>query len=125
MYVCSVMSYFTARYYYACLGVPNVVPNVTIITNSTMINGNSVTLTLSWREPFNNLDPIVNYIISCSSVWCPLYFTAETSDNATRNYTITDLAPNTNYTFSVAAVNSVGTGKTGVAMIITPGRITL
>ena len=119
------MSCFTARYYCTCLGVPNKVPNVTIITNSTMINGNNVTLTLSWREPFNNLDPIVKYIISCSSVRCPPNFTAETTDNATRNYTITDLSPNTNYTFSVAAVTSVGKGKTGVVMITTPGGITL
>ena len=118
------MSCFTARYYYVCLGVPNVVPNVTIITNSTLVNGNNVTITLSWGEPFNNLDPIVNYSVSCSRLRCP-YFTAETADNATRNYTITNLSPNTNYTFSVAAVNSVGKGKTGVVMIITPGEITL
>ena len=101
------------------------VPNVTIVADSIMVNGNIVALTLSWGEPFNNLDPIVNYIISCSSVRCLLNFTVKTTDNATRNYTITDLSPKTHYEFSVAAVNSVGKGKTGVVMITTPGRITL
>ena len=101
------------------------VPNVTIVANSTVVNGNIVTLTLSWGEPFNNLDPIVKYIISCSSVRCPPYFTAETTDNATRSYTITDLSPNTYYRFSVAAVNSVGKGRTGVVMVTTPGEIAL
>ena len=101
------------------------VPNVTIVANSTMVNGTIVTLTLSWREPFNNRDPIVKYIISCSSVRCPSYFTVEITDNATRNYIITDLSPNTYYRFSVAAVNSVGKGSTSVVMITTPGEITL
>ena len=101
------------------------VPNVTIVANSTMVNGTIVTLTLSWGEPFNNLDPIMKYVISCSSVRCPPYFTVETTDNATRNYSVINLSPNTYYKFSVAAVNSVGGGRTGVVMIITPGEITL
>ena len=101
------------------------VPNVIIVDNSTMVNETIVTLTLSWGEPFNYLDPIVNYVISCSNVRCPPYFTIETTDNATRNYTITDLSPNTYYTFSVAAVNSFGKGRTGVVMVTTPGEITL
>ena len=80
--------------------------------NSTIINGNNVTLTLSWGEPFNNLDPIVNYTVSCSSdVMCPPNFT--TTDNTTRSYTITNLTPMTNYTFSVVATNSVGSGEAG------------
>ena len=101
------------------------VPNVTTVANSTMVNGSNVTLMLSWGEPFNNLDPIVNYIISCSSVRCPQYFAAKTTDNATRTYIITALSPNTYYTFSVAAVNSVGKGKTGIVMITTPGEVIL
>ena len=53
------------------------VPNVTV-DNSTIsvINGSIVTLALSWGEPFNNLDPIVNYTVSCSGdVTCPPNFT--------------------------------------------------
>ena len=82
-----------------------------------------ITLTLSWREPFNNLDPIVNYTVSCSGdVTCPPNFT--TTDNTTRSYTITNLTPMTNYTFSVVTTNSIGSGEAGVVMIITPGKVT-
>ena len=100
-------------------GVPGRVPSVTVdIVN---INGNNVTLTLSWREPFNNLDPIVNYTVSCSGdVTCPPNFT--TTDNTTRSYTITNLATMTTYTFSVVATNSIGSGEAGVVMITTQGN---
>ena len=92
------------------------VPNV-IVDSST--NGNTVTLTLSWREPFNNLDPIVNYTVSCSSdVTCPPNFT--TTDNTTRSYTITNLIPNAYYVFSVVATNSIGSGEAGVVVIGNP-----
>ena len=100
------------------------VPNVIVDDNTINMNGNNVTLTLSWREPFNNLDPIVNYTVLCSSnVTCPPNFT--TTDNTTRSYTITNLTPMTNYTFSVVATNSVGSGEAGVVMIITPGKVML
>ena len=88
--------------------------------------GNNLTLTLSWEEPFNNLDPTVNYTVSCSGdVTCPSNFT--TTDNTTRSYTITNLTPMTNnYTFSVVATNSIGSGEAGIVMITiaTPGKIT-
>ena len=98
------------------------VPNVTVDDNSSNINGNNVTLTLSWGEPFNNLDPIVNYTVSCSgdNVTCPSNFT--TTDNTTRSYTITNLTLMINYTFSVVATNSIGSGEAGVVMITTPGK---
>ena len=96
------------------------VPNVTVDENT--INGNNVALTLSWGEPFNNLDPIVNYTVSCLPQ-CPPNFT--TTDNTTRSYTITNLAPGTSYTFSVVATNSIGSGEAGVVMITTPpGEVT-
>ena len=88
------------------------VPNVTIDNNSININGNNVTLTLSWGEPFNNLDPIVNYTVSCSGdVTCPPSFT--TTNNA---IIITNLTTMTTYTFSVVATNSIGSGEAGVVM---------
>ena len=103
------------------VGVPGIVPYVTVDENIVVINGNVVTLTLSWGEPINNLDPIVNYTVSCSGdITCPPNFT--TTDNTTRNYTITNLTPMTNYTFSVVATNSVGSGEAGVVMITTPGN---
>ena len=94
------------------------VPGVTV-DDTIIINGKNVTLTLSWGEPFNNLDPIVNYTVSCSGdVTCPPTFT--TTDSTTRSYTITNLIPMTSYTFSVVATNSIGSGKAGVVMITTP-----
>ena len=94
------------------------VPDVTVDDRTFNINGNIVTLTLSWGEPFNNLDPIINYTVSCSGdVTCPLNFT---TDNTTRSYTITNLIPMTDYTFSVVATNTIGSGEAGVVMITTP-----
>ena len=94
---------------------------VTVDNNTININRNNVTLTLSWREPFNNLDPIVNYTVSCSGdVTCPPNFT--TTDNTTRSYTITNLTPMTNYTFSVVATNSISSGEAGIVMITIPGK---
>ena len=87
---------------------------IAIVDNNTIdINGNNVNLTLSWEEPFNNFDPILNYTVSCSGdVTCPPNFT--TTDNTTRSYNITNLAPMTNYAFSVVATNSIGSGEAGV-----------
>ena len=104
-------------------GVPAIVPNVMVDINTININGNNVTLTLSWGEPFNNFDPIVNYTVSCSGdVTCPPNFT--TTDNTTRSYTITKLTTVTNYIFSVVAINSIGSGEAGVVMSTTPGKAT-
>ena len=101
-------------------GVPAMVPGVRVHSNIIIIsdNGTNVTLTLSWRKPFNNRSPIVNYILSCSGdVTCPPDFiTRET----TRSYTITNLTSVTDYTFSVVATNSIGSGEAGVVMITTP-----
>ena len=99
------------------------VPDVTVDDNTINVDGNIVViLILSWGEPFNNLDPIVNYTVSCSGdVTCPPNFT--TTDNTTRSYTITKLTPMTNYTFSVVATNSIGSGEAGIVMITTlPGE---
>ena len=58
--------------------------------------------------------------MSCSDdVTCPPNFT--TTDNTTRSYTITNLIPNTHYTFSVVATNFIGSGEAGVVTITTPG----
>ena len=97
------------------------VPDVAVDDNAININGNNVTLTLSWGEPINNLNPIVNYTVSCSGdVTCSQNFT--TTDNTTRSYTITNLTPMTNYTFSVIATSSIGNGEAGVVTITTPGN---
>ena len=77
-------------------------------------------LRLIWGEPFNNLNPIVNYTVSCSGdVTCPPNFT--TTDNTTRRYTMASLITMTNYTFSVVATNSIGSGEAAVVMTTFPG----
>ena len=102
-------------------GVPAMITNLTFDNNTINIIGNNVALTLSWGEPFNNLDPIVNYTVSCSGdVTCPPNFT--TTDNTTRSYTITNLTTMTTYTFSVVATNSIGSGEAGVVNVTTPGK---
>ena len=100
-------------------GVPIKIPKVAVDKST---NGNNVTLTLSWGEPYNYHDPIVNYTVSCSGdVTCPPNFT--TTDSTTRSYTITNLTPMTNYTFSVVATNSIGSGE--AVMITNPGKVTV
>ena len=95
---------------YIITGAPLIVPSVAI---------SDVPYILSWGEPFNNLDPIVNYTVSClGDVTCPPNFT--TTDNTTRSYTITNLTPMTDYTFSVVATNSIGSGEAGIVNITTP-----
>ena len=103
-------------------GIPKIIPDVTATINTNNIIGKAISVSLSWGEPFNNLDPIVNYTVSCSGdVTCSPNFT--TTDNTTRSYTITNLATVTNYTFSVVATNSIGSGEAGVVMITTPGEV--
>ena len=110
-------------YYTVTAGVPAIVPNATVDDNSININGTNVTLTLSWGEPFNNFDPIMNYTVSCSGdILCPQNFI--TTDNTTRSYTITNLTTMTNYTFSVVATNSIGIGEAAEVNITTPGEVT-
>ena len=100
------------------------VRDVTVDDNTININENIVTITLSWGEPFNNLDPIVSYTVSCSGdVTCPSDFTI--TDSTIRSYTITNLTPMTTYTFSVVAINSIGSGEAGVVMITTAGKVTV
>ena len=90
-------------------GVPLKVPDVIVDDNTININGNNVNFTLSWGEPFNNLDLIVSYTVSCSGdVTC-----FATTVTTTRSYRITNLTPMTDYTFSVVATNSIGSGKAG------------
>ena len=94
-------------------GVPVKVPDL-YITNST--NGGVVSFTLRWGEPFNNYDPIIMYHVSCSGdAPCPQSY--NTTNNHTRSHTFTGFTPNSYYTFSVVAINSIGSGEAGIMMI--------
>ena len=109
----------TYVYYGNFIAAPDQVPGVMVITDSITLNDDNVTLTLSWGEPFNNFDPIVNYSIHVTYLGDNARIFS-TIDSTTRSYTIINLIPITNYTFSVAATNSIGSGETGVVMITTP-----
>ena len=102
-------------------GLPGRVPGITV--DNVNFNGDVVTFMLSWGESYNNFDPIVNYTVSCSGdVTCPPVFT--TIDNTARSYTIANLTTMINYTFSVVATNSIGSGEASVVMITTtPGEV--
>ena len=102
------------------------------MTDSMTVDGNMFNLTLSWGEPFNNFDPIVNYAVSCyGDVQCFSNFT--TPDNSTRSYIVTNLNSAISYTFAVVASNSLGSGEPAIyttrsgywyALVITPHSIT-
>ena len=108
---------------FCCTETPDVpVPVPGVRVDDIIINGNNITLMVYWEDTFDNFNPIVSYTVSCSGdVTCPPNFT--TTDNTTRSYTITNLTPITDYIFSVVATNSIGSGRAGTAMIITPGMI--
>ena len=98
-------------------GVPGKVPNVNV-TNST--NGNVVNFTVTWGEAVNHLDPIIMCNVSCSGdPPCPQSY--NTSNNQTTSYTFIGFTANSSYTFSVVAINSIGSGEPGV---VTVGEIT-
>jgi len=100
--------------------IPDDVSGVMVDKESiTITESNNITFTLVWSEPFNNFDPIINYTISCSGdPSCPQDIT--TPDNTTSYYTITDLLPGTDYTFTVIATNSIGSGGGEALMTTTP-----
>ena len=89
-----------------------------IIENSVRVNGSCVTLTLRWEEPLSYFGPIINYTVSC--LGDVKNFT--TTDSTARSYTITNLTPMTNYTFSVVATNSFSSGEAGLLVDTTPGE---
>ena len=54
--------------------------------------------------------------MSCSGdAPCPQSY--NTTNNHTRSHTFTGFTPNSYYTFSVVAINSIGSGEAGVVMV--------
>ena len=118
MYVCTYLVVYVLVNY-LCTAVPDEVPYVRVDMDSITLDDDNVTLTLIWGEPFNNFDPIVNYTVSClGDMGCPPNFT--TTDSTTRSYTISSLISMINYTFSVVATNSIGSGDPGMEIFSAP-----
>ena len=84
---------------------------ISVINDSINNDGDNITLTLIWDEPFDNFNPILSYKILCTSQSpCPAAVTVYN----TTSVNITNLMPKTMYTFSVIATNSIGDGEAGV-----------
>ena len=77
---------------------------------------NNVSFTLNWNEPFDNFDPIVNYIITinCNDASCPVMFTVTTT-SASVSF-ITDLSMMT--PLSLTATNTIGTSDPATIVIV-------
>ena len=114
------MGLFILYYYPKSLGTPDRVPGIMISEDSVRINGSNITLTLSWGEPLSYFGPIISYNVSWNDSTLLQDFT--TPDNTTRSYIITNLAPMTDYTFSVVATNPFGGGEAGLLVDTTPGE---
>ena len=92
--------------------------------NITLLKERNISLLLTWEDPFNNFDPIVNYSVSgCIRQGkdpipsmgilgqCPSFSILSVLDNTTKFFTMNGLLPSTRYVFMVAAANSLGTGE--------------
>ena len=92
--------------------------------NITLLEKKNISLLLTWDDPFNNFDPIVNYSVSgcvqqgkgptpTMSILeqCPSFTILSILGNTTKSYTMNGLLPSTRYVFMVAAANSLGTGE--------------
>jgi len=103
---------------YIYAAVPNQVVDISVINELISIDGDNVTLTLTWIEPFDNFNPILRYIVSCvGSTTCPPTVIV---DYNTTSVNLTNLMPNTFYNFLVIATNLIGDGNAGMLKIITP-----
>ena len=73
--------------------------------------------TLNWGVPFDNFDPIQNYIITigCTGSECPLTLS---NDNVTTTRHVSYTTTMTNVTIMVTASNTVGTSDPAVLEVI-------
>jgi len=99
------------------VGVPG---PVTSLQYSTMqLLETSVSLLLTWEEPFSNFNPIDHYTVSgCTRTdsmtgitRCPNITVFSTTEAAVTNFRIDQLPSNSRYTFMVTAANSLGNGR--------------
>jgi len=69
---------------------------------------------LSWKQPFNNFDPITNYIVTCYTDDGAASCSGCDVNGNTRYCDISDFSPTENYSFHVNAANDIGIGEPGV-----------
>ena len=98
------------------VGVPGPVANLQYSTM--MLAEATVSLLLTWEEPFSNFNPIDHFTVSgCARTdsvtaitKCPNITVFSTIDAALTNFHINGLPSNIRYTFMVTAANSLGDG---------------
>ena len=102
--------------FYLFIGVPSKVLVISVTNQFIDNDGDEVTVTISWEEPFDNFDSIISYTVSCSGrSACPA---AVTVYNAT-SINLTNLMTRTMYMISVIATNFIGDGEAGLLNITT------
>ena len=90
---------------YSITAAPEKVPGVHYDSKSTR---------LSWEEPFNNFDPITNYIVTCYTGDGAASCSGCDVNGDTRYCDISDFSLTENYSFYVKAKNYIGIGEPGV-----------
>jgi len=103
------------------IAAPDVVPNVMLDLNTVDVMSDGInsmfTFILIWGVPFDNFDPIQNYIITiigCTGSRCPLTMT---TDNVTTSLDVSYTTRITNVTTMVTANNSIGSSNPAVVEV--------
>lgn len=77
-------------------------------------------VTISWAKPDENGSPITNYERSVTQNGTPISGSPITIDPTVTSYQVTGLANGTNYSFTLTAINAVGTSIPSAAVTATP-----
>jgi len=89
---------------------PSSPPGPVIYLASERNLGQDGSYSLLWTAPIDEYLPITSYIITATPGGTTKTVSADTSGEAPTNTIFTGLTPGTNYTFTITATNSVGTG---------------
>ena len=91
--------------YFSAVETP-IAPINIIVTGMT-----STSVSLQWSPSFDGNSAIVQYVVQyAGGIDNTTWSAAEKTDSQQPSYVVTNLHPYANYTFRVAATNSIGTG---------------
>ena len=77
-------------------------------------------MTISWAKPDENGSPITNYELYVTQNGTPISGSPITIDPTVTSYQVTGLATGTNYSFTLTAINAVGTSIPSAAVTAAP-----
>jgi hypothetical protein len=92
------------------------------VTELTFRNQYADRLTLQWKEPEDNGSPILNYNINFTDNTLNLTTNTQINSSATY-YVVNNLIPGDNYSFTVNAENSIGTGPNSEVLTLYSGLL--